>query len=131
MPVQSQESVFLKSYRMSVFFMFKDLRWDVIIRFDDIGGTVYPHCWNFFCFVDIGGTVYPHCWNFLLFWWYWWNCLPSLLKLSFVLLILVELFTLTVETFFCFVNIGRTVYPHCWNFLFIIVCSIDEEIRRI
>jgi hypothetical protein len=34
-------------------------------------------------------------------------------EISFVLLILVELFTLTVETFFCFDDIGGTVYPHC------------------
>jgi hypothetical protein len=32
--------------------------------------------------------------------WYWRNCWPSLLKLSFDLLILVELLTITVKTFF-------------------------------
>jgi hypothetical protein len=31
-----------------------------------------------------------------LFCWYWWNWLPTLFKLSFVLLILVELITITV-----------------------------------
>jgi hypothetical protein len=40
---------------------------------------------TFFCFDDIDGIVDHHCWNFLLFWWYWWNCWPSLFKLSFLL----------------------------------------------
>jgi hypothetical protein len=31
--------------------------------------------------------------------WYWWNCWPSLLKLSFVLFILEEMLTITVLTF--------------------------------
>jgi hypothetical protein len=47
-------------------------------------------------FVDIGGIVDHHCLNFVLFCWYWWNCWPSLFKLCFVLLILVELLTITV-----------------------------------
>ena len=47
------------------------------------------------CFVDIGGIVDHHCLNFVLFCWYWRNCWPSLLKLSFVLLILEELLTIT------------------------------------
>jgi len=34
--------------------------------------------------VDIGGIVDHHCLNFHLFSWYWWNCWPSLFKLSFV-----------------------------------------------
>jgi hypothetical protein len=51
---------------------------------------------TFFWFVDIGGIVDHHCSNFLLFCWYWRNCWPSLLKLSFVLLILVELLTITI-----------------------------------
>ena len=38
---------------------------------------------TFFCFVDIGEIVDRHCFNFLLFCWYWWNCWPSLFKLSF------------------------------------------------
>jgi hypothetical protein len=37
----------------------------------------------------------------------------GLLKLSFVLLILVELLAITVKTFFCFVDIGRIVGLHC------------------
>jgi hypothetical protein len=41
------------------------------------------------------------------------NCWPSLLKLSFVLLILVKLLAITVKTFFCFVDIGRIVGHHC------------------
>jgi hypothetical protein len=45
--------------------------------------------------------------------WYWKNCWPSLFKLSFGLLILVELLTITVKTFFWFVAIGRIVDHHC------------------
>jgi hypothetical protein len=37
-----------------------------------------------------------HSINCLLFCWYWWNSLPSLFKLSFVLLILVELLTISL-----------------------------------
>jgi hypothetical protein len=37
---------------------------------------------------ESGGIVDHHSLNFLLFCWYWWNCWPSLFKLSFVLLIL-------------------------------------------
>ena len=51
------------------------------------------------------GIIDHHCLNFLLFYWYWWNCWPSLFKLSFVLLILVH----------C-----RIVDHHCLNFLFIL-----------
>jgi MFS superfamily sulfate permease-like transporter len=40
---------------------------------------------------DIDGIVDHHCLNFLLFCRYWWNCWPSLFKLSFVLSILMEL----------------------------------------
>jgi hypothetical protein len=39
----------------------------------------------------------------------WWNCWPSMFKLSFVLLILVELLAINVYTFFCFVDIGGIV----------------------
>jgi hypothetical protein len=46
--------------------------------------------------LDIGGIVDHHCSNFLLVCWYWRNCWPSLFKLSFVLLILDELLTITV-----------------------------------
>jgi hypothetical protein len=49
--------------------------------------------------------------------WYWRKCWPSLFKLSFVLLILVELSTITVSTFFCFVHIGGIVDHHCLSFL--------------
>jgi hypothetical protein len=42
--------------------------------------------------------------NFLLFCWHWRNCWPSLFKLSYGLLILVELLTITVKTFFCNIN---------------------------
>jgi hypothetical protein len=42
-----------------------------------------------------------------------------LLKLSFCLLILVELLTITVKTFFWFVDIGRIIDHHCKNFLLV------------
>ena len=42
------------------------------------------------------GIIDHHCLNFLLFCWYWWKCWPSLFKLSFVLLILVVLLTISV-----------------------------------
>jgi hypothetical protein len=47
------------------------------------------------------------------------DCRPSLLKLSFGLLILVELLTITVKTFFWFVDIGGIVDHHCKNFLLV------------
>ena len=75
---------------------------------------------TFFSFVDIGGIVDHHCFNFLLFSWYWWNCWPSLLKISFVFLILVELLTITAKNFFCFADIGGIVDHHCLNFS---ICS--------
>jgi hypothetical protein len=37
------------------------------------------------------------------------------LKLSFGVLILEELLTITFETFFCFVDIGRIIDHHCKN----------------
>jgi hypothetical protein len=73
----------------------------------------------FFCFVDIGGIVGHHCSNFLFVCWYWSNLWPSLLKLSFGLLILVELLTITVKSFFCFVDIGRIIDHHFSNFLLV------------
>jgi hypothetical protein len=45
--------------------------------------------------------------------------IKSLLKLSFGLLILVELLTITVKTFFWFVDIGGIVDHHCSNFLLV------------
>ena len=71
-----------------------------------------------FCFVDICRIIDHQCKNFLLFCWYWRNCWPSLFKLSFGVLILEELLTITVETFFWFVDIGRIADHHFWNFLF-------------
>jgi hypothetical protein len=68
---------------------------------------------TFFRFVDIGGIVDHHCVNFLLVCWYWRNCWPSLCKLSFGLLILVELSIITVKTFFWFVDIGGIIDHHC------------------
>jgi hypothetical protein len=46
-----------------------------------------------------------------VFSWYWRNCWPSLLKLSSGLLILEEFSTITVKTFFWFVDIGR-IFDH-------------------
>ena len=68
---------------------------------------------TFFRFVDIGGIADHHCVNFLLVCWYWRNCWPSLCKLSFGLLILVELSIITVKTFFWFVDIGGIIDHHC------------------
>jgi hypothetical protein len=89
-----------------------------------------------FCFVDIGGIGDHHCSNFLLVCWFnkpkesfncdgqqflqyqqtkrkckqWWS---TILPLSFVLLILDELLTISVNTFFCFIDIGWIVDHHC------------------
>jgi hypothetical protein len=72
-----------------------------------------------------------------LFCWYWRNCWLSLFKLSFVLLILEELLTVTAETFFCFVDIGENVdhqcldfsicsyWWNCWPSLFKFLCFVD------
>jgi hypothetical protein len=46
-----------------------------------------------------------------LFCWYWWNCWPALFTLSFVLLILVELLTSTVYTFFECKQCWTTIPP--------------------
>jgi hypothetical protein len=53
-----------------------------------------------FWFVDIGGIVDHHSENFLLVCWYWRNCWPSLLKLSFGLLILEESFNRDGKKFY-------------------------------
>ena len=55
------------------------LRREVIVRFVDIGGIVDHHRLTFFCFVDIGEIVNHHRLTFFCF----------------VLLILVELLTIT------------------------------------
>jgi hypothetical protein len=78
-----------------------------------------------FCFVDIGGSVDHHCLNFLLFCWYWRNFWLSLFKLSFVLLILVELSTITLSTFFCFVDIGGIIDHHCLKFLLLFLILVE------
>jgi hypothetical protein len=64
---------------LSFFFLFSEIRWEVIVRF-----------------VDIGRIVSHHCLSFLYFCWYWQNCWPSLFKLSLFLLILAELLTISV-----------------------------------
>ena len=90
------------------FFVFSELRWEVIVCFVDIGGIDDHYCLNFLfcvrelrwkvivCFVDIGGIDDHHCLSFLfcvqwvmtrgdcLFCWYWWNRWPLLFKLSFL-----------------------------------------------
>jgi hypothetical protein len=101
---------------------------------------------TFFWFVDIGRIVYHHCQNFLLFCQnkrkfikQRWSTIPPIStkqkkvyqteivnnstninkpKESFNSDgILVELLTITVKTFFCFVDIGGIVDHHCSNFL--------------
>ena len=67
-----------------LFVLLKLMRWLTI--------TVY----SFVCFLDIGRIVDHHWLSFLLLCWYWWNGWPSLFTVSFVLLILVELLTITV-----------------------------------
>jgi hypothetical protein len=63
-------------------------RWEIIVCFVDIGRIVNHHCLDF---------LYER--GFCLSCWYWWNCWPSLFKISlgerllFILLILVELLT--------------------------------------
>jgi hypothetical protein len=60
--------------------------------------------------------LYSMIWGERWFCWYWWNGWPSLFTVSFVLLILVELLTITVYSFVCFVDIGRIVDHHCLQF---------------
>jgi hypothetical protein len=76
--------------------MFNELRWEDFVRFVDIGWIIDHHSLSCLCFVDIGGIIDHDCLSCLLFCWYWCNYWPSLFKLSFVLLILVELLTITV-----------------------------------
>ena len=98
----------------------------------------WPSLFYFLCFVDIYGNLDQNCFKLALFRWYWWKCWTSLFKLSFVLLILVELLTITVQTFFCFVNIGENVdhnclkfllfswyWWNCWPSLFKFLCFVD------
>jgi hypothetical protein len=90
------------------FFVFSELRWEVIVCFVDISGIDDHYCLNFFfvfselrwkvivCFVDIDGIDDNYCLSFLfcvkwvkmrgdcLFCWYWWNWWPLLFKLSFL-----------------------------------------------
>jgi hypothetical protein len=60
------------TYRVMFFFMFNDLRWQVIVCFVDIGGIVGHHIWNFafiiVCIVtwkQTFGIVDHHCLHFL------------------------------------------------------------------
>ena len=50
------EPEFPTSY-VVVFFMFNELRWDVIVHFVDIGGIVHHHCLNF---LFIESLLKPH-----------------------------------------------------------------------
>jgi len=70
-----------------------------------------------FCFDDITGIAGHLCLNCLLCWWYYWNCCTSLLKLSFVLMILLELVTISVETVFCFDDFTGIAGHLCLNCL--------------
>ena len=89
--------------------------WDLIYQFNtttfvclsQARAWIFNITWSFLCSMIWGerwlfivlildGIVDHYCLNFLLFCWYWWNCWPSLFKLSFVLLILVALLTITV-----------------------------------
>jgi hypothetical protein len=42
---QTRTSGVLTSY-VVVFFVLRELRWEVVIRFADISGITYHHCWN-------------------------------------------------------------------------------------
>ena len=116
--------------------MFSELRWKVIVCFLDIGGIDDHYCLNILLYVQ-WVKMRSDC----LFCWYWWNWWPLLFKLSFlcwvsyderwlfVLLILVELMTITVLSFLfmfselrwevivCFVDIGEIDDHYCLNFL--------------
>jgi hypothetical protein len=54
------------------------------------------YCLNFPLFCSYWWKCWHDCVNFLLFCWFWWNCWPWLSKLSFVLLIMLELSTIIV-----------------------------------
>ena len=122
--------------KKAFFFVFSELRWEVIVCFVDIGGIDDHYCLSLlFCvqWVKMRGDC--------LFWWYWWNWWPSLFKLSrlysvcyderllFVLLILMEWMTITVYTLcfvfgelrwevtVCFADIGGIDDLYCLNFL--------------
>jgi hypothetical protein len=61
------------------FFVFSELRWEVIVCFTDIGGIDHHYCLNFLVcvqWVEMRGDC--------LFCWYWWNWWPLLCKLSFL-----------------------------------------------
>ena len=46
-PVPSQDLNFQRHFVVYFFFMFNELKWEVIVRFVDIGGNVDHHCLNF------------------------------------------------------------------------------------
>jgi hypothetical protein len=52
-------------------------------------------------------------------------------KLSFVLMILMELLTITVKTFFCFDDIDGIVDHHCKNFLLSTIPSISSKQKKV
>jgi hypothetical protein len=92
------------------FFVFSELRGEVIVYFVDIGGMVDHHCLEVIVyFVDIGGIVDHHC-----------------------LKVIVCRFTdiggiidhHCLEVIVYFVDIGGIVDHHCLNFLFIITALL-------
>jgi hypothetical protein len=69
--------------------------------------------------------------NFLLFCSSWWNCWLSLYNFSFVLLILVELLTITISIFFCFVDLGGIVdYHYIGKKIYIVIVDNSTKINK-
>jgi hypothetical protein len=70
-PLKMETGPGFQMHYVTVFFVFNDWRWEMIICFVDIGGIVDHQCLTFFrwgiiiCFVDIGGIVEHHCLNLL------------------------------------------------------------------
>jgi len=52
------------------------------------------------------------------------KCIDQLLSIDVVLLMLVELLTITVVTFFCFVDVGGIVDYHCSNFALLMLVEL-------
>ena len=77
MPFLSQNLDFQRHICLGLFTL-NGLRWEVLVRFVDIGWIVDHHCLNFILYVqwlEVRGAC-----SFCL---YRWNCWPSLFKLSF------------------------------------------------
>ena len=78
------------------FFMFSELRWEVIVYFVDISG-IEDH----YCLIFLSGVQWVKMRGDCLFCWYWWNWWPLLCKLSFLFFS-----ELRWEVIVCFVDIG-------------------------